>query len=244
MQKTKSGKKSKSSSSKTKTTKKKTSSKSGEIEIQGVQTLMPNSQNSKQITQGNQEMISNIIKQSQKENSIGTKEKPLSKRFSNVILKQSKNNGNVTLFGWSEKYHLESDPAMYTKPMLSKRKALRNDTTLKSKIESFINEVYKIDNGNISRDEYYRVHKLITTTLHSNINAEEMNRLAEEDWKKDSDVNSDSLSKEKLQDGIFELVDLWTTKADLQEYVLFLDTLKVRMKHPGGYDNTAYSVLF
>eukprot|EP00818_Percolomonas_sp_WS_P006712 CAMPEP_0117448676 /NCGR_PEP_ID=MMETSP0759-20121206/7530_1 /TAXON_ID=63605 /ORGANISM="Percolomonas cosmopolitus, Strain WS" /LENGTH=196 /DNA_ID=CAMNT_0005241083 /DNA_START=391 /DNA_END=981 /DNA_ORIENTATION=- len=193
----------------------------------------------------NKQLITKLIKDSQKENSSGQKAKPLSKRFSSVMKQQSKKKqGHFSLFGWGEKYHLESDPSMYTKEMLRKRKLLRNEQALQLKLDQFINDVYQLENDQCSREEYYRVHELITKALHSNIKQEEMQKLAEEDWKKDADVNSEFLSRDKLQDGIFELVDLWTTKVELHEYCLFLDTLKIKLRHPGSYDQQAYNVLF
>eukprot|EP00817_Percolomonadidae_sp_ATCC50343_P007559 CAMPEP_0117428798 /NCGR_PEP_ID=MMETSP0758-20121206/8429_1 /TAXON_ID=63605 /ORGANISM="Percolomonas cosmopolitus, Strain AE-1 (ATCC 50343)" /LENGTH=135 /DNA_ID=CAMNT_0005215361 /DNA_START=390 /DNA_END=797 /DNA_ORIENTATION=+ len=135
---------------------------------------------------------------------------------------------------------------MYTKENLEKRRSLKFDKDLKKSIKEFGDIYERNEEGNIDQKEYVRVHMKITKILHGNdsiIQDEQLQEMAKEDWKKDA-KGGPFMDNEMLFDALFELVDIWCRTCSSKEYIMFLDSLKLKVKHPGAYDPNAYSVLF
>lgn len=81
------------------------------------------------------------------------------------------------------------------------------------------------------------------TSLRPNTPNSEMDKLAQEDWNKDTG-NNGVLPVQKLHDALFDMADIWVNSTLEDDYLLFLTCLELKVKKPGAYNQKAYDVLF
>eukprot|EP00736_Rhodelphis_marinus_P010365 Rmarinus@m.285 len=138
------------------------------------------------------------------------------------------------------------DKSMYTKENLARRRALKSHPAVAEAIQRFANLYHFDQRGGksfIKRDEYLRVHMLVAKALIPKLSSKEALKVALEDWENDAKGEKTILPYDEFHDSIFELVDLWTTSTDIDEYISFLDALNFRVRYTGQKDPSAYDIL-
>ncbi|KAL0220310.1 hypothetical protein RCL1_000164 [Eukaryota sp. TZLM3-RCL] len=139
-------------------------------------------------------------------------------------------------------YYQDGNPEMDKPANLRRRAALKSEERVVNAINLFKNNVYRLENGYCTKDEYSRVHALIAKALYPSVTASMLKRLCEDDWKKDS-LGKERISSDELFSLIFQLVDIWTMSVDVDEYIQFLDVLGERVRFAGSNNPNAYDVI-
>lgn len=77
------------------------------------------------------------------------------------------------------------------------------------------------------------MHLKIAQVLHPKRHIEDLKRIGYKDWRHDS-KGKKFLDPEDFIDSIFEMVDLWCRTVELSEYLIFLDSLYIKVKYQGA----------
>jgi hypothetical protein len=88
----------------------------------------------------------------------------------------------------------------------------------------------------ITKDDYVKVHHRITKALWLDFNLPDATRLADHDWTMDT-LGGDVMKYEQYSHSLFELVDIWTTSLEVEEYLEFMAILYRRItleEYPGN----------
>merc|ERR1712185_271747 len=89
-------------------------------------------------------------------------------------------------------------------------------------------------NDTMTQDEYAFVHRRITKALAPELDDDEAEEAAEEDWVDDLD-GDEEMTFQRYADGLFGIADMWTDTVNELEYVVFLNKLYRRVtSHPGA----------
>ena len=86
-------------------------------------------------------------------------------------------------------------------------------------------DIFSFDRNNLlNKHEYYRamlkVAELLRQDLTTYDKIEELGKLIELDWKRDS-KGKDRISKIDMIDALFELADIWTPDIDESEFIFY-----------------------
>lgn len=159
---------------------------------------------------------------------------------------------------------------MYTKENIQKRKDLYRNEIVEDAINDFMKEFKMNSQGQVSRDEYFRVFMNVGMQLRPTIDTDELQKIikeefeadtsdsktlfvSEEDQKANMDADAanaagmpktyDFIDQPKLYRALFELADVWCPNIDEFEYKAFFQELKFKLKYPGQQDKGAYEIL-
>lgn len=78
-------------------------------------------------------------------------------------------------------------------------------------------------------EEYSRVHTRLAEILRPNMDKEELEEVVREDYEHDCQGKGGQLTRERLKEQLFEMVDVWTAGVERLEYLAFLRLLKVKL---------------
>ena len=89
----------------------------------------------------------------------------------------------------SKPYHEDGNPDMYTKENIAKRNALYRNDMVEESINDFMKEFKMNSQGQVSRDEYFRVFISVGMILRPGIDADELQKLIKEEFEADTSDN-------------------------------------------------------
>ena len=102
-------------------------------------------------------------------------------------------------------YHEDGNPDMYSKENIEKRRALlRNDTVVEA-INDFMKEFKMNSQGQVSRDEYFRVFINVGSLLRPGIDADDLQKIIKEEFEADTQDNKPLFVSEEDQKAAAEL---------------------------------------
>ena len=102
-------------------------------------------------------------------------------------------------------YHEDGNPDMYSKENIEKRRSLlRNDTVVEA-INDFMKEFKMNSQGQVSRDEYFRVFINVGSLLRPGIDADDLQKIIKEEFEADTQDNKPLFVSEEDQRAAAEL---------------------------------------
>ncbi len=86
-------------------------------------------------------------------------------------------------------YHEDGNPEMYSVENIEKRRALMNNDVVVEAINSFMSEFKMNSQGQVSRDEYFRVFINVGSLLRPGIDADDLQKIIKEEFEADTQDN-------------------------------------------------------
>ena len=131
-------------------------------------------------------------------------------------------------FEGADAYHLQGDHAFETPELLEAREQLRNSPKLRIAALQFWMSLGKSIDEHMTRDEYCRLHRLITMVLAPELTEAEAAEAADEDYEDDLD-GGDTMTLSRYLDGLCGIADVWTSELTELDYVVFVNKLYRRI---------------
>uniref|UniRef100_A0A7S3CXN1 EF-hand domain-containing protein n=1 Tax=Palpitomonas bilix TaxID=652834 RepID=A0A7S3CXN1_9EUKA len=125
-------------------------------------------------------------------------------------------------------YHEQGDESMYTEENLRIREKIRDDKVLTKQIHKFWSVFDMNVDGEVDKKEYTAMVIRLSKVLIPNLEEEQAVTIAEDEWETDS-KGKKALNYEMFHNAVFQLVDHWTTTADVREYRNFVRVLLRRI---------------
>ena len=86
-------------------------------------------------------------------------------------------------------YYEDGNPDMYTKENIEKRRQLMTNETVQDAINDFMTVFKKNAQGNVSKDEYFRVFLNVGMILRPGIDADDLQKIIKEEFDNDTSDN-------------------------------------------------------
>jgi len=130
------------------------------------------------------------------------------------------------------------DPSMETKEALAQRASLRTHPAVQDALRRLGNAAFARDpDGFIVQEEYERVHARIARVLAPSMSEADAAAAAAAEWQADSQ-GQERIDESRLNAALFQLVDLWSTTMQVEEYLSFLEALRFKLRF---VENTVHS---
>jgi len=139
-------------------------------------------------------------------------------------------------------YHLDGNPAFYTKERMQARADMKNEKIVKNAIKNFLS-LYQFDaEETIGKEDYIKVQGKMMTLLRPDLKGDEGKRVLEADWHRDS-KGQQRLTKEQMAEAIFEMADIWTPEIKAEQMAAFLELLKFKIKRDSATVVNPYDIM-
>eukprot|EP00945_MAST-04E_sp_MAST-4E-sp1_P004224 g4224.t1 len=127
---------------------------------------------------------------------------------------------------------------LYSDQNILKRESLKFEKRIQFTLKRLWDLVDTDESGNISKVEYFELHRrLLKALVEGEVSEEEEEELANEDWAHDTNGHDDDIHvmiKQQFVSAFFRMVDVWTHDINVDEYATFLEDAFDRIAEPDG----------
>jgi len=139
-------------------------------------------------------------------------------------------------------YHLDGNPAFYTKERMAARAEMKNEKIVKNSIKNFLG-LYQFDaEETIGKEDYMKVQGKIMSLIRPDLKGDEGKRVLEADWHRDS-KGRQRITREQMGEAIFEMADIWTPEIKAEQMAAFLELLKFKIKRDSAPVANPYDIM-
>lgn len=132
-------------------------------------------------------------------------------------------------------YYDDGNPDFYSEENIKKWESLKEDPVVKEAIDNFIAREFKSiynDEKPISKQEYIQTFLKIALILRPGIEPDELQQIVKDDYENDNQNNpTETITRPRLYDSLFELADIWCPNIDAEEYKDFFEYLLFRFRY-------------
>ena len=133
---------------------------------------------------------------------------------------------------------------LYSDQNILKRESLKFEKRIQFTLKRLWDLVDTDESGNISKVEYFELHRrLLKALVEGEVSEEEEEELANEDWAHDTNGHDDDIHvmiKQQFVSAFFRMVDVWTHDINVDEYATFLEDAFDRIAEPDGNGGFQY----
>ena len=130
----------------------------------------------------------------------------------------------------SQPYWVMGDDTMETELALAQRSSLRTHPAVQDALRRLGNAAFERDGeGLVSQAEYTRVHARMSQVLAPSMSEAEAAEAAAKEWVNDSG-GQDRIDDSRINEALFQLVDLWCQTMQPEEYLSFLEALRFKLR--------------